>query len=57
MGGCWGARGKKQWTSDAYQPSLEGGDCVITKKIKREKGIERRMFRVTHADTDKKGQQ
>lgn len=35
----------------------EGGDCVITKKIKREKGIERRMFRVTHADTDRKGQQ
>lgn len=34
---------------------VEGGNCVIAKKIKREKGIKRRMFRVTHEDTDRKG--
>lgn len=47
MGGCWWTRGKK--AMDAYQPSLRGGNCVIVKKIKRE----RTMLRVAHKDTDR----
>lgn len=41
MGVVWvvvgGREEKKQWTLDAYQPSLGGGNCVIVKKIKRER--------------------